>query len=92
MKAKDVNPSNFIVEHIVFENEDFSVVIGLWEGESRCMAMRWNGENNDPGYPKLFNNPVWFIVEKSLALPFLNSLRYVANSDKKEIEKAIQKF
>ena len=25
MKAKDVNPSNFKVENVVFENDDFSI-------------------------------------------------------------------
>lgn len=54
MKAKDVNPSNFKVENVVFENDDFSIAIGIWENGERRMAMRWNGYGDDPGYPKLF--------------------------------------
>lgn len=92
MKAKDVNPSNFKVENVVFENDDFSIAIGIWENGERRMAMRWNGYGDDLGYPKLFKNPVWFIVDDSLILPFLNALRNVKDSDKKEIEAAILKF
>ena len=92
MKAKDVNPSNFKVENVVFENDDFSIAIGIWENGERRMAMRWNGYGDDPGYPKLFKNTVWFIVDDSLILPFLNALRNVKDSDKKEIEAAILKF
>lgn len=40
MKAKDVNPSNFKVENVVFENDDFSIAIGIWENGERRMAMR----------------------------------------------------
>ena len=92
MKAKDVNPSNFKVENVVFENDDFSIAIGIWENGERRMAMRWNGYGDYPGYPKLFKNPVWFMVDDSLILPFLNALRNVKDSDKKEIEAAILKF
>jgi hypothetical protein len=35
MKAKDVNPSNFKVENVVFENDDFSIAIGIWENGER---------------------------------------------------------
>ena len=72
MRAKDVNPSNFKVENVVFENEDFSIAIGIWANGDRRMAMRWNGHEDDPGYP--------------------NALRYVKDSDRKEIEAAILKF
>ena len=87
MKAKDVNPSNFKVENVVFENDDFSIAIGIWENKERRMAMRWNGYGDDPGYPKLFKNPVWFMVDNSLILPFLNALRNVKDSDKKAKKK-----
>lgn len=92
MKAVDVNPNNFKVENIVFENNDFAISIGIWDGNDRKMAMRWNGEGDDPGYPKLFGNPVWFLIDDSLTLPFLNALRNVKDSDKKEIEQAMLKF
>ena len=48
MKAKDVNPSNFKFENVVFENDDFSIAIGIWENGERRMAMRWNGYGDDP--------------------------------------------
>lgn len=83
MKAKDVNPSNFKVENVVFEMMIFYSDRYLGNGERR-MAMRWNGYGDDPGYPKLFKNPVWFMVDDSLILPFLNALRNVKDSDKKK--------
>ena len=33
MKAKDVNPSNFKVENVVFENDDFSIHFGNHEND-----------------------------------------------------------
>lgn len=43
MKAKDVNPSNFKVENVVFENDDFSIAIGIWEngGKKNGNEMEW---------------------------------------------------
>ena len=43
MKAKDVNPSNFKVENVVFENDDFSITIGIWEkwGQENGNEMEW---------------------------------------------------
>ncbi len=55
MKPENVNPKNFKVENIVYDNEYFFIAYGIWEEGNRHLVMRWNGESDDPGYPKLFN-------------------------------------
>ncbi|AZR82345.1 hypothetical protein [Thiomicrospira sp. S5] len=64
---KDVNPSNFKVKKVLFDNDSFSIAYGMWQGQDSVIAMRWNGDNeNDMGYPKTFGNPMWFIVHDDL--------------------------
>lgn len=75
---KDVNPHNFKVEEIVYNLNGFSVAWGTWEDGSRRLAMRWNGDGEDMGYPKTFGNPVWFMLPTELSLPLLQSLNAFA--------------
>lgn len=70
----DVNPRNFKVLEVVYNLNDFSVAWGIWEDGSHRLAMRWNGEGQDQGYPKTFGNPVWFMLPNELSLPFLRVL------------------
>ncbi|WP_016775644.1 hypothetical protein [Anaerophaga thermohalophila] len=74
MKPENVNPSNFKVESVLFDNGDFSIAYGKWENDKNRIAMRWNGNEDDPGYPKLFKNPVWFLIDDALKVPFIKSL------------------
>lgn len=73
-KPEDVNPQNFQVDKILYNDGDFSIAWGQWENNEMRLGMRWNGEAEDPGYPKLFNHPVWFVLPEALALPILKSL------------------
>jgi hypothetical protein len=75
MQAKDVNHSKFRVDKIIYETEEFSIAYRLWEDRDMLLGMRWSGENkDDAGYPKLFGNPVWFIIPQPLTLPLTKSL------------------
>jgi len=78
MKPEDVTPANFLRDSIIFDNGNFSVAWGTWGGEDnggdKCLGMRWNGDGNDPGYPKLFKNPVWFIIPEDLTASMLKTL------------------
>jgi hypothetical protein len=39
------------------------------------LGWRWNGEQGDDiGYPKLFDNPVWFILPVELSIPIAKSI------------------
>ena len=75
MKPENVNPRNFNVKSIIYNNDEFSIAYGKFEKGDNCIAMRWNGEdNNDAGYPKTFGNPMWFIIDNRLKTLLLKSL------------------
>jgi len=90
MKPENVNPSNFKVESVLFDNEEFSIAYGKWEGNIFSIAMRWNGEGDDPGYPKLFSNPVWFLIDNDLKIPILKSLLQLDNANNELIIKTLE--
>ena len=74
-KPQDVNPGNFKVIKILFDNKEFSVAYGLWENNQKVIAMRWNGdEDKNMGYPKTFGNPMWFIVHNDLKSMIIKEL------------------
>lgn len=70
----EVNPANFKVQEIVYNLNGFSVAWGIWEDGSHRLAMRWNGEGEDKGFPKTFGHPVWFMLPTELSLPLLQAL------------------
>lgn len=81
MKPENVNPRNFEVVEIIYDNDAFSVVYGKSKDGNNHVAMRWNGDdNNDKGYPKTFGNPMWFILNDDLKLPILKALLNEKNS------------
>lgn len=91
MKPENVNPKNIKIENIVYDNDYFSIAYGIWEDGNRHLVMRWNGETeDDPGYPKLFNNPVWFLITKELKIPILTSLINLKGSNNSEILEALK--
>ena len=65
-RPEEVNPNNFKVQKVLFNNGSFSIAYGLWDSNEKVIAMRWNGEGEDQGYPKSFGNPMWFIVHDDL--------------------------
>jgi hypothetical protein len=75
MKPENVKPKNFELIEIVYDNEEFSIAYGSYRGGEKCIAMRWNGrDEEDPGYPKTFKNPMWMIINDSLKIPFLKAV------------------
>jgi hypothetical protein len=64
MNPQNANPQNFQVENIIYNNDGFSIAIGIWKDDnSRRFAMRWNGDDSNPddvGYPSVFKHPMWF--------------------------------
>lgn len=70
-----VNPHNFKVKSVIFDNNVFSVAIGTWKNQTNMLAMRWNGDDSgDAGYPKTFGNPVWFVIHEDLNQPIIQGL------------------
>ena len=61
MEPEKVKPAKFNVHTIIYNNHGFSVAYGIWEnGKKKRMAMRWNGDGDDLGYPSQGANPLWF--------------------------------
>lgn len=85
MNPKNVNPSNFELLDVIYDNDDFSIAYGIFEEGEKCIAMRWNGHLDDPGYPKTFGYPMWFIIDNALKNIFLKSLIYEENADNEKI-------
>ena len=75
MNPEKVNPRNFVVNEIVYDNNEFSIAYGKFENGENCIAMRWNGDGDeDKGFPKTFGNPMWFIIDNRLKQTFIKSL------------------
>ncbi len=61
MQPQQVNPGNFQVERIIYNQNGFAIAVGIWvEDGTRRFAMRWNDSPTIKGYPSVFNNPMWF--------------------------------
>lgn len=73
MEPENVHSSDFTNHIVLYNDNDFSIAIGNWEGNenNRCVGMRWNVAYNGIGYPSTFGHPKWFIVENNVALPLL---------------------
>jgi len=92
MKPEKVNPSNFKVVNVIFDNDHFSIAYGVWENGNKTLAMRWNGEGDKPGYPKTFGYPVWFIVDEELHIPIVQCLVSVKNAKKDQLLEVIKEI
>ncbi len=71
---QDVHHSKFPVEEILYDDGDFSIAWGSYEEGQRILGMRWNGEEGDAGFPKLFGNPVWMVLPAALTVPIVSGL------------------
>jgi len=41
--------------------------LGTWDG-NRCIGTRWNGtDENETGWPRIFANPCWHILDEKLS-------------------------
>ena len=89
MNPENSNPQNFSVISILYNNDEFSVAYGTWENGNKCIAMRWNGEEDEAGYPKVFGHPMWFLIDNELKLPILKSLLHLPNSNNELILKTL---
>ena len=69
----------FTEKEIIYDDGDFSVSIGVYEGKDPCLAMRWNGQNGGNGFPTSFGKPTWFVVHK----PFVKAIVETIKENKK---------
>lgn len=71
---EDVNPRNYQVRQVIYNDGEFSIAWGEWEDGTMRVAMRWNGEGDNAGYPKTFGNPVWFQLPEDLSVSVLRGI------------------
>lgn len=65
-QPQTVRPAKFPDPIVVFDDGDFAIAAGHWEGEPDLrLAVRWNDLPTPPGYPKLFGNPTWMMLPES---------------------------
>ena len=90
-RPEDVNPQNFAREAILFDDGDFSVAVGIWQGDSsRRVAIRWNGIDEDHGYPSQGRYPLWFQLPEELGITFIALLVGQEHSRYRDLVQAIQ--
>ena len=89
MNPEEANPNNFTEKVIIYNDGSFSIAYGKWhESKDMALAARWNGEDNDPndkGYPKVFGNPMWFLITENLKDILLAALLSSPHSKKDKI-------
>lgn len=87
-----VHHSKFPVDHVLYDNDGFAVAWGTYDGGRRCLGMRWNGGPNDPGYPKLFQYPVWFVLPEKLSVPLVKALLGTSSANDPALLKVLEEL
>lgn len=90
-KPEEVNPQNFTVVKVLYSDGYFSIAWGKWQGNSDVLAMRWDGDEHDMGYPKTFGHPVWFIIPENLSICFIKSIIGNENTRHKYLFEILEK-
>ena len=73
--ASKVHPAKFQKFRILFENLEFSIAWGEFNNEPpERLAMRWNGKQSKPGFPKQGKYPTWFMLPEELSVPLVKAL------------------
>lgn len=90
IKMQDIYPFKGSQE-LLYENGDFAVAAGVWNGVWR-VGLRWTGGR--AGYPHRDGyNPCWFCLpEGDLAVDFLKNLIAKDSADNAKIIQAIEKL
>ena len=68
-RPEEVNRHNFRVDNIIYDDGEFSIVWGQWEDSTMHLAMRWNSEGNNLGFPSQGQFPTWFLLPQNLTMP-----------------------
>ena len=71
--AINVKPNKWTNIQVLFDNGEYSVVMGDFEG-TLCLGERWNGSENEVGYPNQGNNPLWHVIHEFFSIPILHKL------------------
>ncbi len=66
-KAENVNPGKWSSITVLFDNSEYSVISGQYEGVW-TIGERWNGENEELGFPSNHGYPQWHVVPPFLQI------------------------
>lgn len=93
--AEEVTPEKWENLQVLFDDGSYSVAAGVFEG-SRSLGVRWNGSDDDAGFPNQGGNPLWHVVPDFLSEPILRAILEEELSDSsvdtERVEKIIQEF
>ncbi len=70
-----VNPGAWKDIRIILNDTSvqYSVIFGMFHDQP-ALAMRWNGQPYDRGYPGQANHPLWFVVPDPLERAILDEI------------------
>jgi hypothetical protein len=73
--AMEVRPERWSEIWVLFDNDQYSVISGVYDGGRRVLGERWNGESDSPlGFPNVSGHSVWHVVPRFLEIPVLHGL------------------
>lgn len=84
--AEDVTPQKWTEIEILFDDGNYSVIFGEFEG-NRCLGERWNGTKNGYGYPHQADKPLWHVVPHYFNLPILHKILDLHLQDTSQINR-----
>ena len=87
MSPNEVKPAKFPAPLVIYNDpeEEFSIAWGPYKGGSKRLAIRWNGDGDETGYPNRGKYPCWFMIPDNLILLVIKGLRDPANADPKAV-------
>lgn len=71
-----VRPNNWEADSVLdlYDDGDYSAIWGRLAGEAQhSLGVRWNGSDDNPGYPNYGKNPVWYTEPDFLVPAVLSS-------------------
>jgi hypothetical protein len=75
MSPEEVTQAKFPRFKVLYNDDVFSIAWGIYDEEPpERLAMRWNGEPGEHGYPCRGKYPVWFMLPEELSVPLLKGL------------------
>lgn len=82
MNAINVQPKDWLWDinypiRVLYDDTDYSVIWGKYKGE-KCLGVRWNGFNNDRGYPGQADHPTWYVEPDFIAPVILDKVLSMA--------------
>ena len=71
--AELVRPNKWAEMDVLFDNGEYSVISGKYDGGTRYgLGERWNGGEDDPlGFPNVAGYPIWHVVPDFLSVAIL---------------------